>query len=80
MADLAAREGVDVVVLDAGATPAVAALEAARLETLSPPVGMVLVSDDPIRELPATRVVAKWGSFDGLYDAIELVRTGRGES
>jgi uncharacterized membrane protein (UPF0127 family) len=79
-ADLALREGVDVVVLDAGATPAVAALEAARLETLSPPVGMVLVSDDPVRELPATQVVPKWGSFDGLYDAIELVRSARGPS
>jgi uncharacterized membrane protein (UPF0127 family)/CheY-like chemotaxis protein len=79
MADIAARERVDVVVLDAGATPAVAALEAARLEALNPPVGIVLVSDGSVRELPATQVVPKWGSFDGLYDAIESVR-GAGSS
>jgi len=77
MADVAAREHVDVVVIDAGATPAVAALEVARLETLSPSVGMVVVSEGSLRELPSTQVVAKWGSFDGLYDAIELVRPGR---
>jgi uncharacterized protein len=80
MADVAAREHVDVVVLDAGATPAVAALEAARLEALSPPVGMVLVSDESVRELPTSQIVPKWGAFDGLYDAIELVRAGRQSS
>jgi uncharacterized membrane protein (UPF0127 family)/CheY-like chemotaxis protein len=80
MADVAARERVDVVVLDAGATPAVAALEAARLESLNPPVGMILVSDGSIRELPTTQIVPKWGSFDGLHDAIELVRAGRAPS
>jgi DNA-binding response OmpR family regulator len=80
MADVAAREHVDVVVLDAGTSPAVAALEAARLEALNPPVGMVLVCDDSIRELPTAQVVQKWGSFDGLHDAIELVRAGRQSS
>jgi uncharacterized protein len=78
MADIAVREQVDVVVLDAGETPAVAALEVARLEALNPPVGMVLVSDG--RELPVTQVVPKWGSFDGLHDAIETARAGRRSS
>jgi uncharacterized protein len=78
MADIAVREQVDVVVLDAGDTPAVAALEVARLEALTPPVGMVLVSDS--RELPVTQVVPKWGSFDGLHDAIETARAGRRSS
>jgi uncharacterized membrane protein (UPF0127 family) len=77
MADTALRERVDVVVLDAGETPAVAALEVARLEALNPPVGMVLVSDTSARKLPVTQVVEKWGSFDGLHDAIETARVGR---
>ena len=77
MAEDAARERVDVVVLDAGAVPTVAALEAARFEAMNPSVGMVLVSDSVGREHPSTPVVPKWGSFEGLYDAIEIVRAER---
>jgi uncharacterized membrane protein (UPF0127 family) len=77
LADVAAREHVDVVVLDTGALPAVAAFEAARLEALSPSVAMVLVSDDLTRAMPAPPVLPKWGSFDGLYDAIEGTRAMR---
>jgi len=77
MAEVAARERVDVVVLDTGAVPALAALEAARLEAMNPSVGMVLVSDGLGQALPATPVVPKWGSFDGLYDAIEVVRAAK---
>ena len=54
MAEDAARERVDVVVLDAGAVPTVAALEAARFEAMNPSVGMVLVSDSVGREHPST--------------------------
>ena len=42
MAEDAVRERADVVVLDAGTVPSVAALEAARLEAMNPSVGMVL--------------------------------------
>lgn len=77
MAEDAVRERADVVVLDAGTVPSLAALEAARLEAMNPSVGMVLVSDAVGSELPATPVLPKWGSFDGLYDAIEIVRAER---
>lgn len=77
MAEDALRERADVVVLDAGTVPSLAALEAARLEAMNPSVGMVLVSDAVGSELPATPVLPKWGSFEGLYDAIEGVRAER---
>jgi uncharacterized membrane protein (UPF0127 family)/CheY-like chemotaxis protein len=77
MAEVAARERVDVVVLDTGALPALAALEAAKLEALNPSVGMIFVSDGIGQALPSTPVLPKWGSFDGLYDAIEVVRAAK---
>ncbi len=80
MAEVAAREHVDVVVLDTGALPALAALEAAKLEALNPSVGMIFVSDGLGQALPATPVLPKWGSFDGLYDAIEVVRAAKPQS
>ncbi len=80
MAEVAAREHVDVVVLDTGALPALAALEAAKLEALNPSVGLVFVSDGLGHALPSTPVLPKWGSFDGLYDAIEVVRATKPQS
>jgi uncharacterized membrane protein (UPF0127 family)/CheY-like chemotaxis protein len=77
VAEIAAQGDIDVVVLDAGALPAVAALEAARIEALTPTVGFVLVSDGLAQTAPATAVVQKWGSFDAIYDAIEVVRAAR---
>lgn len=75
LAEVVARERVSVVVLDAGAVPALASFEAVRLEALHPGVGVVLVADDVEQTLPAPPVIAKWGAFDGLYEAIEEVRT-----
>ena len=46
VAELAQREAVDVVVLDAGALPTAATLAAVELDALEPPVGVVLVSED----------------------------------
>jgi hypothetical protein len=76
-ADVAVRQRVEVVVLDAGMLPALAALEAARLEALRPSVGMVLVSDNPAQAARAAIVLPKWGSFDGLYGAIVSARAER---
>ena len=35
---------------------------------------MIFVSDGVGRALPGHPVLPKWGTFDGLYDAIEVVR------
>jgi uncharacterized protein len=76
-AELAKRHGSEVVVLDATAQPAAAAQDAARIEALRPPVGVVVVRDAPIEGFAAPRAVAKWGSFDQLYGAIEHARPSR---
>lgn len=73
--DLAHREAVDVVVLDASASLTTAARDAARLSALQPPVGIVAVSADSPSGLAALPVVPKWGPFEALLAAIE--RAGR---
>jgi uncharacterized protein len=70
-ADMARRQRADVVVLDAGAQPVVAALAAARIQALHPTVGVVTVFEDPEGSPPALSSVPKWGPLDALYDAIE---------
>jgi CheY-like chemotaxis protein len=78
VAELAKREGAEVVVLDAGMSLTTAALEAAQIETLAPPVGIVVVGDAPEEGLSALPVLAKWGSFDELFSAVEKARLNRG--
>jgi uncharacterized membrane protein (UPF0127 family) len=70
VAELAQREGVDVVVLDAGTLPSAATLAAAELDSLDPPVGVVLVSEEHKAGTPPTRMIEKWGEFDHLFGAI----------
>ena len=82
VAELAQREGVDVVVLDAGGLPSAATLAAAELDTLDPPVGVVLVSEEQNPSIAATQILEKWGEFDALFGAIShaippTARTGR---
>jgi uncharacterized membrane protein (UPF0127 family) len=78
VAELAKREGAEVVVLDAGMSLTAAALEAAQIEALDPPVGIVVVGDSPAEGLSAMPVLAKWGSFDDLFHAVEQARLNRG--
>lgn len=78
VAELTEREQAQVVVLDAGSSLTAAAYEAAQIEKLDPPVGVVVVGDVPEEGLTAMPVLAKWGSFDGLFDAIEGSRRSRG--
>ena len=80
VAELARREGVDVVVLDAGSLPTAATLAAAELDALEPPVGVVLVSDEDKRGVSLTPVLEKWGEFDALYGAISQARSPRGRA
>src|SRR5262249_62415114 len=61
VAELAQREGVDVVVLDAGALPTAATLAAAELDMLDPPVGVVLVSEEQKTGVAPTPILEKWG-------------------
>jgi uncharacterized membrane protein (UPF0127 family)/CheY-like chemotaxis protein len=77
LAELARRDGADVVVLDAGVSLTEAAHGAAQVESLDPPVGVVVVAEESERSLSAMPVLAKWGSFDQLYGAIEQVRAVR---
>jgi hypothetical protein len=78
VAELAKREGAEVVVLDAGLSLTAAALEAAQIEALDPRIGIVVVGDAPEEGLSAMPVLAKWGSFDDLFHAVEQARLGRG--
>jgi uncharacterized membrane protein (UPF0127 family) len=61
----------DVVILDASISLTAAVREAARVQALEPPVGIVMVAEGAAYELTAMLVLAKWNSFDGLYSAIE---------
>jgi uncharacterized membrane protein (UPF0127 family) len=74
VAELAQREQAEVVVLDAGVSLTEAAHAAALVESLDPPVGVVIVGEEPEQGLSAMPVLPKWGSFDGLYNAIAGAR------
>lgn len=75
--DMAALGEADVVVLDAGSSLSAAGREAAQIEALDLPVGVVVVGEESEDGLSAMPVLAKWGSFDDLYEAIERARPPR---
>ena len=77
VAELATREAAEVVILEAGLSPAAAAREAAHLRTLDPPVGVVIVGEEPLDGASSIHLLSKWGSFDGLYEEIQRVRPDR---
>jgi uncharacterized membrane protein (UPF0127 family) len=77
VAELAKQESAEVVVIDAGSSVPVAAREAADIQTLDPPVGVVLVRDKRQEALSAMPMVEKWGSLDELCGAIERARPPR---
>jgi uncharacterized membrane protein (UPF0127 family) len=80
LADLARREAADVVVLDAGVSLSSAAYGVAQIEALKPDVGVVVVGEEPDGEPLAVPVLAKWGSFEALYSAVEHARPGVGSA
>lgn len=71
VAELARSEKVDVVIIDAGALPTATTLAAAELDALEPPVGVVVVSEDPTVSSP---ILEKWGEFDALFGAVTHAR------
>jgi hypothetical protein len=78
VAELAERDRAEVVILDAGISLTAAAYEAAQIEKLEPRVGVVVVGDEPENGLSAMPVLAKWGSFDSLFNAVEQSRRKSG--
>jgi uncharacterized membrane protein (UPF0127 family)/CheY-like chemotaxis protein len=72
--ELVARDGVDVVMIDVDES---AAATAATVDTLTRPVGVVLVAEDG-KSVGGQRTLAKWGSFGDLASAIELADERRG--
>jgi uncharacterized protein len=69
LVELATRMAAQVVVVDAGGRPAVAALEVARLEALEPAIGFIVVGEAP-------GALAKWGPIEELSEAIDAARVG----
>jgi uncharacterized membrane protein (UPF0127 family) len=68
-AELITRDRTDVVVIDAGQSPATTQAVAA-VGALAQPVGIVVVDDAP-SGVQRPRVLAKWGPFEELFEAIE---------
>src|SRR5262245_10159290 len=76
--ELAVRDSVDAVVLDAEQSPDEGEATVAALGGLARPVGVVVVSEiGPFRGQRAT-VVPKWGPFEDLFMAIERADEARG--
>jgi uncharacterized membrane protein (UPF0127 family) len=74
--ELVAREGAGVVIVDADARQADAAI--AAVEALMPPIGLLLVAEDARSELMGRQAFSKWGPFDELMPAIERADELRG--
>jgi uncharacterized protein len=72
--ELASLENPDVVVIDVGPSPTAGTREAAKIQTLEPPVGVVLVGEESEDRPPLMPILAKWESFDELFAAVESAR------
>jgi uncharacterized protein len=71
VAELIAREGSDVVVVESDGSSAEGQLVAA-VDALARPVGVVYVADDASSKISSGEAMAKWGPFDDFVEAIEL--------
>lgn len=71
VAEVAARERIDVVLFDASASLTATARDAARLAALEPAIGIVAVSEEAQPGLAALPVLPKWTAFDEVLAAIE---------
>jgi uncharacterized membrane protein (UPF0127 family) len=68
--ELVARHDAEVVVLDAGRSLTAAACAVATMETLTPPVGVVIVGNEAQRSIVNLPVLDRWGSFDALFTSV----------
>jgi uncharacterized membrane protein (UPF0127 family) len=78
--ELVRREYPDVVLIEADGSLTAAARDAAQIETLDPPVGVVIVGDECDPGLSTMPVLPKWGSFDDLWTAIQQARPESGSA
>ncbi len=78
VAALVERDRIDVVVLDAGALLTAAAHTVAMIDAMTPPVGVVLVADEAEEGLHNLPVLAKWGLFEEIFEAIQAADRDRG--
>jgi DNA-binding NtrC family response regulator len=67
--ELVVRHDAEVVVLDAGRSLTAAARSVAAIETLTPPVGVVIVANEA-RGIVNLPVLDRWGSFDELFTSV----------
>jgi uncharacterized membrane protein (UPF0127 family) len=77
VADMVLRQRPQIVVLDAGGSLTQVAPVVAHLQSLAPPVGIVLVGDHPNPGLAGLPVLPKWGPFEDLVSALEDAFAGR---
>jgi uncharacterized membrane protein (UPF0127 family) len=75
--ELVAHNKVDVVVVDTGSSPAGAQRALMAVHSLARPVGVVLVGDEPVYGPSEYPLVAKWGPFADLFEAIERASESR---
>jgi hypothetical protein len=75
----ARRAAADVIVVDASEQPEAVAHEQSLLETLSPDVALIVVSDAAAvaGKGSTAATINKWGEFDRLFEAIEEARAAR---
>jgi hypothetical protein len=75
---LLAHNKVDVVVVDTGSSPTCAQRALTAVRSLAQPAGVVLVGDEPVYGPSEYPVVAKWGPFADLFEAIARASESRG--
>jgi CheY-like chemotaxis protein len=89
-AELADRDRVDVILLDASECRVVVSQATTDIGRLTRPVGLVVVAEEPAedrvvaaehgpRELDGRPVLAKWGPLEDLLTAIERAKAERGK-
>jgi uncharacterized membrane protein (UPF0127 family)/CheY-like chemotaxis protein len=84
VAELLAHTTLDVVVVDAGSSALRTRRSSSSVRSLGQPVGIVLVGEQLAHGSPEHRVLAKWGPFADIFEAIERAarsgasRRGRG--
>jgi uncharacterized membrane protein (UPF0127 family) len=76
--ELTAHGSVDVVVVDAGSSPAAAQQTAMAIRNLTRPVGVVVVGDRTFGASLEGPVVEKWGPFEELFAAIQRASADHG--
>jgi hypothetical protein len=78
LSELITRERIDVVVVEGDLEWAELSVASASLAGFSPPAGLVAVGEQAGRSPSGHPHLAKWGSFDALFAAIEQAELDRG--